>query len=324
MTKERIMKLNLKHEEGMTQFYGEKKGWNIILEILLFIGIFILCTLGQMLVIMPYEIIVLFGDSAYQAAIKAQDMEAAALASVNALSGDKFMVVSLVSEIIMIAIVLGMCALIQKRSPRKLGFTKGNFLKEYGLGIVVGFCAFSIAVLIALATGSLSFTFAKGGWILLLYAIGFMIQGMAEEVLCRGYMMCSIARKYPLWVAILTNALVFAALHLLNAGISVLAFINLVLFGIFASLYFVRRGNIWGIGAVHSVWNFVQGNFYGIQVSGNGKMASVLDCTFVENRELINGGYFGLEGGLAVTAVMVIGIVLLYLGPWKKSSKVKQ
>lgn len=319
------MKLNLKHEEGMTQFYGEKKGWNIILEILLFIGIFILCSLGQMLVIMPYEIIVLFGDSAYQAAIQAQDMEAAALASVNALSGDKFMVVSLVSEIIMIAIVLGMCALIQKRSPRKLGFTKGNFLKEYGLGIVVGFCAFSIAVLIALATGSLSFTFAKGGWILLLlYAIGFMIQGMAEEVLCRGYMMCSIARKYPLWVAILTNALVFAALHLLNAGISVLAFINLVLFGIFASLYFVRRGNIWGIGAVHSVWNFVQGNFYGIQVSGNGKMASVLDCTFAENRELINGGAFGLEGGLAVTAVMVIGIVLLYLEPWKKSSKVKQ
>lgn len=322
--KERIMKLNLKHEEGMTQFYGEKKGWNIILEILLFIGIFILCSLGQMLVIMPYEIIVLFGDSAYQAAIQAQDMEAAALASVNALSGDKFMVVSLVSEIIMIAIVLGMCALIQKRSPRKLGFTKGNFLKEYGLGIVVGFCAFSIAVLIALATGSLSFTFSKGGWILLLYAIGFMIQGMAEEVLCRGYMMCSIARRYPLWVAILTNSLVFAALHLLNAGISVLAFINLVLFGIFASLYFVRRGNIWGIGAVHSVWNFVQGNFYGIQVSGNGKMTSVLDCTFAENRELINGGAFGLEGGLAVTAVMVIGIVLLYLEPWKKSSNVKQ
>lgn len=322
--KERIMKLNLKHEEGMTQFYGEKKGWNIILEILLFIGIFILCSLGQMLVIMPYEIIVLFGDSAYQAAIQAQDMEAAALASVNALSGDKFMVVSLVSEIIMIAIVLGMCALIQKRSPRKLGFTKGNFLKEYGLGIVVGFCAFSIAVLIALATGSLSFTFSKGGWILLLYAIGFMIQGMAEEVLCRGYMMCSIARRYPLWVAILTNSLVFAALHLLNAGISVLAFINLVLFGIFASLYFVRRGNIWGIGAVHSVWNFVQGNFYGIQVSGNGKMASVLDCTFAENRELINGGAFGLEGGLAVTAVMVIGIVLLYLEPWKKSGNVKQ
>lgn len=322
--KERIMKLNLKHEEGMTQFYGEKKGWNIILEILLFIGIFILCSLGQMLVIMPYELIVLFGDSAYQAAIQAQDVEAAALASVNALSGDKFMVVSLVAEIIMIAIVLGMCALIQKRSPRKLGFTKGNFLKEYGLGIVVGFCAFSIAVLIALATGSLSFTFSKGGWILLLYAIGFMIQGMAEEVLCRGYMMCSIARRYPLWVAILTNSLVFAALHLLNAGISVLAFINLVLFGIFASLYFVRRGNIWGIGAVHSVWNFVQGNFYGIQVSGNGKMASVLDCTFAENRELINGGAFGLEGGLAVTAVMVIGIVLLYLEPWKKSGNVKQ
>ena len=63
-----------------------------------------------------------------------------------------------------------------------------------------------------------------------LFLLGFLIQGMAEEVLCRGYFMVSLARRYSLIVAIVTNAVVFAALHLLNSGITVLAFVNLVMF----------------------------------------------------------------------------------------------
>ena len=173
--------------------------------------------------------------------------------------------------------------------------------------------------MLAALTGAVSLSFAGGDVILVFFAAGFMIQGMAEEVLCRGYLMCSVARRYPLWVGILANSVVFAALHLLNSGISALAFVNLVLSGIFASLYFVRRGNIWGIGAFHAVWNFVQGNFDGIQVSGTGKMTSVFASSFTEGRELINGGAFGLEGGLAVSVVLAVGIVLLYLEPWKKA-----
>lgn len=312
------MKLNLRRNNNMKQFYGEKKGWNIFLEILLFIGIFFLCSFGQMIVMVPCEMVMLFKDPAYLAAIQAADIEAATAASMNIVSNEGFKVFMLISDIAMILIVFGMCALIQKRSPRKLGFTKGNFLKEYGIGLVVGFVLFTVAVLIALATGAMTLSFTGGRAILIFFAIGYMIQGMAEEVLCRGYLMCSIARKYPLWVGVITNAVVFAALHLLNAGIAPLAFANLVLFGILASLYFIRRGNIWGIGAVHSVWNFAQGNFYGIQVSGTGFDTSVFSSTFDESKGFINGGAFGLEGGIAVTIVLVVGIVLLYLEPWKK------
>ena len=32
------------------------------------------------------------------------------------------------------------------------------------------------------------------------------IQGMAEEVLCRSYFMVSLARRYPMWVAVILNA----------------------------------------------------------------------------------------------------------------------
>lgn len=312
------MKLNLKQERRILPLLGEKKGWNIVIEILIFIALMLVCSIGQGIVTAPVEMILLFRDSNYMAAVQSGDISAITEATAAVMSNEMFMVFALISEIVMIAITLGFCVLFEKRNPRKVGFTKGNMLKEYGIGLLAGFIVFSIAVCIAFVTGSLKLSVEGGGAILIAFAIGYMLQGMAEEVLCRGYLMCSVARRYPLWVGIITNALVFAALHLLNAGIAPLAFVNLVLFGIFASLYFVRRGNIWGIGAFHSVWNFVQGNFYGIQVSGTGHTTSVFSSTFTEGKELMNGGAFGLEGGIAVTIVMVIGIVLLYLAPWEK------
>ena len=172
----------------------------------------------------------------------------------------------------------------------------------------------SVAVLLCVVTGSLkiqglSATFSIG--VFVMFLLGYMIQGMAEEVLCRGYFLVSVSRRYPLAVGIAANAVFFAALHLLNDGISVLAFINLVLFGIFASVYFVKRGNIWGVGALHSIWNLVQGNVYGIRVSGMQSNCTILSSEMVAGRELINGGDFGLEGGLAVTIVLVAGTLIM-------------
>jgi len=143
-----------------------------------------------------------------------------------------------------------------------------------------------------------------------------MIQVMAEKVLCRGYFLVSLGRRYSMWVAVIVNSVAFAALHLLNSGISVLAFINLVLFGVFASVCFIKTENIWLVGAIHSVWNLVQGNVYGIKVSGIDSVCSIFASNMVEGKEFINGGAFGLEGGIAVTIVLVVGTVLLLM--WKK------
>lgn len=318
----RIMKMDLKRNANVEPLLGEKKGWNIVVEILAFLAVMLVCMIGQGILTTPLTIALLYSDAGYMAAARSGDLAAITEATNAVISNEKFMIMSLFADIVMIAVTLGFCALCEKRKPRQVGFTKGGILKEYGIGLVLGFAVFSAAVLLAVLTGAVKLSFAGGGVILVLFAIGYMIQGMAEEVLCRGYLMCSVARRYPLWVGVLVNSVVFAALHLLNSGISALAFVNLVLYGVFASLYFVRRGNIWGIGAFHSIWNFVQGNFYGIQVSGNGKTTSVFASAFTEGRDLINGGAFGMEGGLAVSVVLAAGIILLYLEPWKREAAV--
>ena len=154
---------------------------------------------------------------------------------------------------------------------------------------------------------------------IILYFLGYMVQGMSEEILCRGYLMVSMQRGCPLWVAVLTNSLLFTVLHLGNPGITPLALLNLALFGIFASLYTLRRGSLWGIGAIHTIWNFAQGNIFGISVSGLSGSPSIMTATTAEGGSLVHGGAFGMEGGLGVTAVLLIGCAVLLLIKTKKS-----
>ena len=296
-----------------------KKGWNWFVELLVFVVMFFVVTFGEVLVMVPIELAVMFTDQGYLDAVASQDVAQITEAAMRIASSDALMIGMLFANIAMILLTMLFCKVIQKRKMRTLGFVKKDMFKEYGIGLAVGFAIFTIAVLLCVITGSAklgaSANFALGTWIL--FGLGYMIQGMAEEVLCRSYLMTSIARRYPMWVAVILNAVFFAALHLGNSGISVLAFINLTLFGVFASVYFIKRGNIWGIGAVHSIWNFVQGNFYGIKVSGMESTCSVFASTMTEGRDLIHGGAFGLEGGLAVTLVLVAGTIFLLTKPAK-------
>ncbi|HZK27488.1 MAG TPA: hypothetical protein VFD00_08125 [Thermoclostridium sp.] len=61
------------------------------------------------------------------------------------------------------------------------------------------------------------------------------------------------------------------------------------------------------------MWNFAQGNIFGISVSGMDMMASVFSFAPTNEGELINGGTFGLEGGLAVTIVLILATIAVLL-----------
>ena len=209
---------------------------------------------------------------------------------------------------------------IEGRPIRTIGFVKKGALVQYLIGMVVGFGIFSLAILIAWLAGAIEISLSENINVLSLLFVfgGWLIQGMEEEVCCRGFMLTSMARRYSVPIAVFANSLFFAALHLFNDGMQILPFINIMLFGILASVMFVKTGNIWMCSAVHSIWNLVQGNFYGIQVSGNGLMDSIFITKFITGKELFNGGSFGLEGGLAVTIVCILGTVALLFIPGNK------
>ncbi len=298
--------LELKKPRMVAEAAEKRKGLNIVLEILVFIALFVVCSIAQMIVATPVQLVLMYTDPDYLNAAMHGDIAGAVEAANALVQTDTMTILMLFSNAGIILVTLLSCKLIQKRKVTTVGFQKPDMWKEYLTGMGIGFGIFTAAVLLCVITGSLKIqgmspSFSIG--IFVLFLLGYLVQGMAEEVLCRGYFLVSVSRRYPLAVGILANAVLFAALHLLNNGITVLAFINLVLFGVFASVYFVKRGNIWGVGALHSIWNLAQGNVYGIRVSGIQTSCSVLSSEMVAGRELINGGDFGLEGGLAVTIV---------------------
>jgi len=106
---------------------------------------------------------------------------------------------------------------------------------------------------------------------------------------------------------------IFALLHILNPGFGLLPLINIILFGILESIYVLRRGDLWGACAIHSIWNFFQGNVFGISVSGMGLSTSPLHATLDRSAAWLNGGSFGLEGGIATTAVLAVACLILIL-----------
>ncbi len=311
---DRTKLLELKKPRMVAEAAEKRKGLNIVLEILVFIALFVVCSIAQMIVATPVQLVLMYTDPDYLNAAMHGDIAGAVEAANALVQTDTMTILMLFSNAGIILVTLLFCKLIQKRKVTTVGFQKPDMWKEYLTGMGIGFGIFTAAVLLCVITGSLKIqgmapSFSIG--IFVLFLLGYLVQGIAEEVLCRGYFLVSVSRRYPLAVGIIANAVLFAALHLLNNGITVLAFINLVLFGVFASVYFVKRGNIWGVGALHSIWNLAQGNVYGIRVSGIQTSCSVLSSEMVAGRELINGGDFGLEGGLAVTIVLVVGTLVL-------------
>lgn len=293
-------------------------GKNVVVEILMFLAVFFV---AQILVAIPLNIVttpMLLGSEEYMEAALAMDMEKVAEITAEIIMTDKVLLTNLFSTALMTITAMLFCKWIQKRKMTTLGFKKPGMWKEYGIGMLIGFGMMAVIVLIGALTGALKLQFnsdiTAGSSLALLAAVfvGFLIQGMSEEVLCRSYFLVSLARKDgKVWMGIIVSSIAFGALHLGNAGVSVLALINLVLFGIFAGVYFIKRGNIWGAAAIHSIWNFAQGNIFGVLVSGNDFGVTVFESTINENMTLINGGDFGLEGGILTTIVLVVATVIV-------------
>lgn len=287
------MDFKLKNPD-MVQEAAKTGGKNVVVEIVFFLGVFFVSmifeVIGLLIIYLPLAMV--FKEAE--------------------------MIGSLFATAFMILIPCLFCKLIQKRKMTTLGFKKSGMWKEYGIGLLIGFAMMGGIVLIAVLTKAIELQFNPeittfyGLLNLIVIFIGFLIQGMSEEVLCRGYFLVSLGRrKCNMWMAIVLSSLAFGALHLGNAGIAPLAFLNLVLFGIFAGVYFVKRGNIWGIAAIHSIWNFTQGNIFGVLVSGQDSGTTIFTSTIDESKSIINGGDFGLEGGILTTIVMVVGILIM-------------
>ena len=238
-----------------------------------------------------------------------------------------FTVLSLFATAIITLLAIVYCRGIEGRSTASLGLSKKGMVKNYGFGYLVGAVMITATVGLSVLFGGAKFAGLNQGvslFYVVLFFLGYLVQGMSEEVCFRGYFMVSCANRVHITIAVFISSLAFSAMHLANPGITLFAVFNLMLFGVFAAVYVLRTDDLWGACAIHSAWNFLQGNIFGISVSGSGVSTSVFGTTFVEGREYLSGGVFGIEGGLCTTIVLVAGIALVLFLPQEKRPELPQ
>ena len=292
-----------------------KRGHGIFGEICIAIALFIVGSMAGGIIQVPAMMFNMLGNNEYIKMITSGQPDINKMMQLISDMPEWMTIVTLISEVLIIVIVCLYCRFVEKRKLNTLGFKKKGAVLNYLKGMFFALVIFSVAYLICIVTKSITFdgltqnipvVYIVG------YFIGYMIQGMAEEVLCRGYLFVSLTRRYHVINSAIFSAVFFAMLHGMNVGVDGFAIFNLFLYGLFAALLFADCENIWIVGAFHSVWNFVQGNLYGISVRGNKITSSIFTSTAADGgATVINGGTFGMEGGFAVTIVLIIAIVVI-------------
>lgn len=241
---------------------------------------------------------------------------------------DSSMILSLFATLSATLLTVFYCRCIECRPVSSVGVRKKGALKKYFSGILIGFVLMSVITGIGYLCGALEaskISFNIDYKIFFLYLIGFLIQGMSEEFIFRGYLMNTIGSFKGIPCAIIVSSFAFSFAHLANPGVSVLAVINLILFGVFAAVLMIALDDIWCVCGIHSMWNFSQGNIYGISVSGTGTGESLIKSDMKDGMAILNGGNFGIEGGIITSIVLISATLLvLYFNNKKQSNVEKQ
>ena len=217
--------------------------------------------------------------------------------------------------------------LFERRGPSVLGLNARGpvrFLRGYLLGL-----AFLLAVVGVIwiaggyvVEGAGAFGSSAVGAALLpigVLLLGFIIQGSSEELLFRGWLMQLIASRHGLWIAVIGNSVLFALAHAGNIEPSKELYVglaNIVLFGLFISLYAVREGSLWGACGWHAAWNWLLGLGFGLEVSGMkiDSLPLITDLTAAQGAPWwLTGGAFGPEASGVTTAVLLLGTVILII-----------
>ncbi|MBP5181233.1 MAG: ABC transporter permease [Clostridiales bacterium] len=200
--------------------------------------------------------------------------------------------------------------IIKVKGAANLGLSLNNFKRNYLYGIALGTVMIAVVFALLVITGRArpeGFGIASDKVPAFVFSVLMWIpQGAAEEVMFRGYMIPKIKKMIGTPAAVIISSLLFAVFHSLNAGFSVLALINIFLMAVLFALIYIRSGSLLITCAAHTMWNMLQGNIFGLSVSGNSSMPSLISTDYT-------GSAFGPEGTVEATIVIALALVVFVI-----------
>lgn len=226
---------------------------------------------------------------------------------------------------------------LEQRSVSEYGAGTTHRLRYFLAGLGWGFALLSLLIFGLHAAGLLAFD----GWRLsgrsavrygALWLAGFLLVGLYEESLSRGYLQFTLARGLRrlyrrlgpradaagFWTAALVTSFSFGFGHLDNTGESPIGLIAAALIGLVFCLSLWRTGSLWWAIGFHASWDWAQSFFYGVADSGTMAEGHLL-ATHPVGPTLLSGGLTGPEGSVFVLPVIALaGFIILVTLPMNR------
>ena len=204
-----------------------------------------------------------------------------------------------------------------------------RLVPETGKGLGVGFFYFVAVVGVMYACGIYrvaSFGTDQPSALANAFFLG-ITTAVGEELLFRGVLFRWIDEKWSFVAALVVSSLVFGFLHLGNPGATWWSSLAIAIeAGLLLGTAYKCSGTLWLPIGIHWAWNFTQGHFFGISVSGVEAGASLIQPE-ISGPDILTGGAFGAEASViavvlgATLSAWYVVLILRATAPSPTSSK---
>jgi len=189
------------------------------------------------------------------------------------------------------------------------------FGRNFWVGALWGIVSLTVLMLVLRAAGA--FTFGSldlhGGRIVefaFYYAVFFLLTGLFEEFLLRGYSLWVLSKGMNFWPAAALLSVSFGAMHGYNPGEARIGLVAVVAIGFFFCLTLRRTGDLWWAVGFHMSWDWGESYLYSVPDSGTMLPGHLLNSSF-QGPAWLTGGSVGPEGSYLIF-VLIAALWVLF------------
>lgn len=202
-------------------------------------------------------------------------------------------------------------ACIEKRSFDAYGLPpRLAFGRLFWIGMVWGIASLTVLMLIMRGAGLFYF----GGLAIhgirivkfaAFYALFFLLVGLGEEFVARGYTQFTLTRGMGFWPAAILLSAMFGGIHLFNQGEAWIGILGAAVIGFFFCLTLRRTGNLWFAVGFHASWDWGESYLYSVPDSGGVSPGHLLQSSF-HGSHWLTGGSVGPEGSVLLFVIIAL------------------
>lgn len=220
---------------------------------------------------------------------------------------------------------------IEQRPNSVYGLGGRRKLQRFLAGLGWGVACLSLLILTLWATGFLVIgrRMLFGGEIFhygAMWLAGFLMVGLLEEYLSRGYLQYTLARGFagfyrwafktrhsaPLgfWTAAAIVSILFGLGHSRNLGESPIGLLSAGMISVVFCLSLWRTGSLWWAIGFHTAWDWAQSFLYGVPDSGFIVQHKLL-ATYATGNPILSGGATGPEGSIFIVVPVALACLII-------------